>query len=183
MVRNPSRASGQLRPADSLDWEESTEFCKNINAVLPTEAQWEYACRAGSTGPYPNNARLDDIGWYGENSGGSTHQIGLKQANAFGMHDMIGNVMEWCQDYYERDFYARPEATKLDPVNLPPERDEPYDRLRGEADDVALAIGSRALRGGGWEGRPEHCRSADRYKEYKAYRYKSFGLRPARKIH
>lgn len=108
---NPSffKGSDQL-PVECVSWEDAQEFCTKLNAIepvrpgfsyrLPTEMQWEYACRAGTTGPY-HGSRLDDVGWYKENSGGRTHEVGLKQANAWGLRDMHGNVSEWCADWHE----------------------------------------------------------------------------------
>ena len=105
---------------------------------LPTEAQWEFACRAGSTGPYGGNGSLGDMGWYDGNSGGETHPVGQKQANAWGFHDMHGNVYEWCGDWYG-DYGS---AT-TDPAG-------------------PASGGARVLRGGGWCSLGRFCRSAYR---------------------
>ena len=73
-------------------------FLTLTGLALPSEAQWEYACRAGQAGPYSGTGNLDEMGWYSDNSGKTTHAVGGKSANQFGLHDMHGNVAEWCGD-------------------------------------------------------------------------------------
>jgi len=96
---------GDSYPVEMVSWEACQVFITKLNQLvgenrfrLPTEAEWEYACRAGTTGDYYGN--IDAIAWYVENSDGSTQAVGQKQANAFGLYDMLGNVCEQCQDWY-----------------------------------------------------------------------------------
>jgi formylglycine-generating enzyme required for sulfatase activity len=118
---------------------------------LPTEAEWEYACRAGATGPHavPDGASLEDYAWFKANSpdddhpDGTTHKVGTKRPNAFGLHDLHGNVAEWCLDHYEPDFYKKP-ANGF-PVNVPTDRKW-----------------SHVARGGSWADKPDRLRSAAR---------------------
>ncbi len=98
MGNNPSYFEGDDLPVENVSWRDCQEFCKNTGLQLPTEAQWEYACRAGSTGPYAG--KLDEMGWYHDNSERDTHPVGTKQPNAWGLYDMHGNVREWCADWY-----------------------------------------------------------------------------------
>ena len=92
------------RPIIHVSWFDANDFCKWLsgkigeNVHLPTEAQWEYACRAGTTGD--RYGKLDEIAWYNKNSNGKTQPVAQKKPNAFGLYDMLGNVLEWCNDFY-----------------------------------------------------------------------------------
>lgn len=118
---NPSSLKGPQNPVETLSWEEAVEFCRRLSALpdeqaarrvyrLPTEAEWEYACRAGSATVYPSGDRADQVGkyaWIFENSGNvmqnrapAPHPVGQKRPNRWGLFDMQGNVFEWCQDFY-----------------------------------------------------------------------------------
>jgi len=110
----PSEWKEDARPVEKVSWEEVTEFCDKLSALpeeskagriyrLPTEAEWEYACRAGTTTKYSfgeDEKLLGDYGWFDGNSGFQTHRVGLKKPNAWGLYDMHGNVAEWCSDWY-----------------------------------------------------------------------------------
>jgi len=152
MINNPSTFAGAERPVEKVSWEEAMEFCAKLTTqeqaagrlpaghryTLPTEAQWEYACRAGTSGPFAGN--LDSMGWYRSNSGNETQPVRQKQANAWGLHDMHGNVWEWCADYFGGSL---PGGSLSDPTGP--------------------ASGSlRVLRGGGWDSSAADCRSAIR---------------------
>jgi formylglycine-generating enzyme required for sulfatase activity len=124
--------------------------------TLPTEAQWEYACRAGATGPYGGDGNLNDMGWYNQNSGNTTHPVGKKLANAWGLYDMHGNVWEWCFDWYGN--YSG--GTVRDPT--------------GPASGSA-----RVFRGGCWFQDGVGCRSAFRSWHEPGYRLFNLGFRLA----
>ncbi len=157
MGSNPSRfkESGPDAPVEQVSLEDAQEFCRKLSELaeekkagrryrLPTEAQWEYACRAGNAEKYcygDDESRLGDYAWYSKNSDGKTHQVGQKKANAWGLYDMHGNVWEWCEDWYDGMYYA----------------DFPTD------DPTGPPGGSyRVHRGGGWNYFAWVCRSAAR---------------------
>jgi formylglycine-generating enzyme required for sulfatase activity len=112
---NPAKfkEKGDDSPVEQVSYDEAVAFCEKLNErerkqgnltegwayTLPTEAQWEYACGAGEKEPY-SGGTLDEVGWYKDNSGGKTHKVGEKTANAWGLHDMHGNVQEWCLDWH-----------------------------------------------------------------------------------
>ena len=115
MGNNPSAFSdcGETCPVERVSWNDIQAFLDALNAAypganyrLPTEAEWEYAARAGTTGDYGGTGNLDDMGWYLLNSGTRTHFVGQKQPNAFGLYDMHGNVFEWVQDWYSSTYYG-----------------------------------------------------------------------------
>ena len=121
MAVNPSNSKGANLPVEGVSWEDAQKFCEAINRKgdgyryrLPTEAEWEYAARAGNTscryGP------LADVAWSRDNSGGKSHPVGEKKPNAFGLHDTLGNVWEWVQDWYSLTYYGHsPEADPQGP--------------------------------------------------------------------
>ena len=143
MGANPSNFKGDDLPVDSVKWNDAVEFCRKLSALtgrqyrLPTEAEWEYACRAGTSGPYAGS--IDAMAWYSANSGSQTHPVGQKQPNGFGLYDMNGNVWEWCQSLY---------------------RPYPYKADDGREDLQANDV--RVLRGGSWESTASSSRSAYR---------------------
>jgi formylglycine-generating enzyme required for sulfatase activity len=167
MGNNPSRFEGTNLPVENVSYEDALAFCRKLTEreraanrlpegyayTLPTEAQWEYACRAGTTGDHAGN--LNAMAWYYGNSGGKTHGVGGKQANAWGLHDMHGNVWEWCLDW--RDYWGR---NVTDP--------------RGVSSDS-----HRVNRGGSWYDDPDYCRSANRNGYTPSYRYDFLGFRLA----
>ena len=106
MGDNPSLLKGENLPVNNVSWFDVQKFITKLNKKstlylyrLPTEAEWEYTCRAGTKGDYAGN--LDQIAWYKKNSGDKLHPVGQKQPNAWGLYDMHGNVFEWCEDWYE----------------------------------------------------------------------------------
>ncbi len=105
MGKNPSHFKGDpALPVENISWNDAKRFCEKLSRMtgmgyrLPSEAEWEYACRAGTTGDYAGD--LDAMAWYSKNSGSETHPVGQKQSNAFGLYDMHGNVREWCEDVW-----------------------------------------------------------------------------------
>ena len=172
MGDNPSEFKGERRPVETVSWKDSQRFCERMNdlvpglrAQLPTEAQWEYACRAGSEGAYCDGSdctepvgkdpALEVLGWYGENSGNSSRAVKGKAGNAWGLFDVHGNVWEWCRD--AREDYV--EGKQVDPFR--------------EGVDSAF----RVLRGGSWLDDAGYCRSAIRLGPHPENRYRNVGLR------
>ena len=160
----PSFFAGDDLPVEQVsldDLKEPDGFLGRTGLSLPSEAQWEYACRAGSTGPFAGNGLLDDMGWFSENSEVRTHDVGTKQANDFGLHDMHGNVNEWCEDVYSEDFYASELAYGPDPLSTE-------------------GFVSRVIRGGYFLANGEDVRSANRESAFPNLRNFSVGFRPVR---
>jgi len=114
--RGGSRMSTESNyPIVWVSWKNSSAFCRWLSQIcgmtlrLPTEAEWEYACRAGTTTPRSfgsDSCALSDYGWHVGNSGDKTHPVGRKRPNSWGLYDMHGNVWEWCQDWYDEKYYA-----------------------------------------------------------------------------
>ena len=158
-------ASRWQLPVEQVSWDDCQEFCKKagLGFRLPTEAEWEYACRAGASGPYAGTGVLNETGWYDGNSGGKTHPAGSKKPNAWGLCDMHGNVWEWCQDYYGGDY---PSSAATDPTG-------------------PSAGADRAIRSGCCGSPPKRCRSANRregepnsWSEYLGFRVVLPAVRP-----
>ncbi|MBR6020824.1 MAG: formylglycine-generating enzyme family protein [Kiritimatiellae bacterium] len=155
MGKNPSAHEGDNLPVECVSWADCQEFCEKTGLSLPTEAEWEYACRAGTTGDYGGTGRLEDMGWYDDNSGGNTHPVGQKRANAWGLHDMHGNVWEWCADWYG-DY---PSGAVTDPTG-------------------AGSGGDQVLRGGCSGDNASYCRSAFRRRFLPGFWPGNSGFRP-----
>jgi formylglycine-generating enzyme required for sulfatase activity len=171
---NPSYFRGdERRPVENVSWDEATEYCQKLteteraagrlpsgwNYRLPTESEWEYACRVGTATKYSfgdDEERLGDYAWFKENSGGKTHPVGEKSPNAWGLYDLHGNVWEWCTDSYGA--YQSGEVT--DP-------------------SVPSAGSYPVFRGGGWNGGAWYCRSADRCWNEPSFRDRFLGFRLA----
>ncbi len=200
MHENPSEFKSPRRPVEKVSWNDAKTFLQRINEkcqglalALPNEAQWEYACRAGTdtalyAGPIEiigeNNApALDDIAWYGGNSGidydlddgwdssswtemqhpnpkSGTREVGQKQPNPWGLYDMLGSVLEWVEDSWHSNY-----------------DDAPIDGVVWESADAG---GAKVLRGGSWSGYAGHCRSAFRYYYQPGSQGSDFGFRCAR---
>jgi len=151
--KNPSKFEGPQNPVEQVSWNDAVEFCRKLSELpaekkagyvyrLPTEAEWDYACRAGTTTAYSfgdSESELGDYAWYNKNSGDTTHPVGGKKPNPWGLYDMHGNVWEWCQDRHG----SYPSGSVTDPTG-------------------AVSGSNRVLRGGCWGFNSGYCRSAHR---------------------
>ena len=163
----PSKFKGRTLPVEQVSWDEAQEFVKKLSEKtgklyrLPSEAEWEYAARAGSQNSYSfadNVGELNAFAWFNNNADRQTHPVGEKSPNAFGLFDMHGNVWEWVQDRQNESYVGAP------------------------SDGSAWATGAneRVLRGGSWSNYPQHLRSAVRNRAVSGVRYSDFGFRVAR---
>ena len=167
MGRNPSEFKGAKNPVEDVSWTDCQSFVAKLKEKLPgqpfrlpTEAEWEYGCRAGTTGDYcygDGEGLLAEYAWYGGNANGTTHPVGEKKPNGWGLYDMHGNVWEWCADWYG-DYPAT-----------------------AVADPQGAAAGSyRVIRGGSWNYYGYYCRAAGRYGSSPTRTSNSIGFRLAR---
>jgi formylglycine-generating enzyme required for sulfatase activity len=165
MGKNPSKHVAARHPVESVSWDDAVDFCARLSKEgctyrLPTEAEWEYACRAGGTTAYcygDDPKELGEYAWYLANAGEGTRPVGLKLPNAWGMYDLHGNVWEWCQDWYggyERDLAEDP---------------------HGPADGTY-----RVVRGGSWFDYPLPMRCASRGRNAPSNRSDDQGFRVVR---
>jgi len=147
---NPSNFKGNDKPVEQVSWVEAQPFCNKLSEIthqaarLPSEAEWEFACRAGTTTVYysgDTEADLARAAWNYANSNITTHPVGQKEPNIFGLFDMHGNVWQWCEDFFSADYYGRAEA------------ENPQGPTQGNC---------RVLRGGSWCDNSVGCRSAYR---------------------
>ena len=161
MGNNPASFKGANRPIESITWKDTQEFLRKLNAHrnsrsledsgslefrLPSEAQWEYAARAGSQTAYSfgdNESVLGEYAWYRANSGDETHPVGQKKPNDFGLYDLHGNVWEWCADTWFGNYVVAPNDGSA----------------RGSLDDGKAKV----VRGGSWGDVPYNLRSANRF--------------------
>ena len=171
MGTNPSRFTGRQNPVDRVSWDDAVEFCRKLSALpaekkagyvyrLPTEAEWEYSCRAGTQTTYSfgdSESELGEYAWYYDNSERTTHPVGGKKPNPWGLYDMHGNVWEWCSDRYGN----YPSGSVTDPTG-------------------ATSGSYRVIRGGSWSDTSQYARSAGRNRSSPDNRYNNMGFRVLR---
>lgn len=188
---NPSEFLGDQKPVDSVSWYDAVEFCARLsrysgrNYRLPSEAEWEYACRAGTTTPFyfgetisttlaNYDASDQEKGAYGRGvrgeSKGKTTEVGsFDAANAFGLHDLHGNVWEWCADPWHDNYEGAPNQGEVWDEN----HNYYYDYLH-HLNNLLTSKNLRILRGGSWKSTPMYCRSAVRNDKYPDYNFCGF---------
>ena len=165
MGSNPSSFKGDNLPVECVSWDDCQEFIRKLSALtgqnfrLPTEAEWEFACRGGNNSrgyKYSGSNDIDSVAWYKDNSGGNTHPVATKLSNELGIYDMSGNVWEWCSDWYDK-YSSGAQANPKGPES-----------------------GScRVFRGGGWGSYAGYCRSSNRGYNTPTHRHDRLGLRLA----
>ena len=168
MGNNPSNftSCGDNCPVEQISWNDAQAFIQKLNAKtgkqyrLPSEAEWEYACRAGGRQAYCGSDDLDSVAWHDGNSGNRTHPVAEKQANSFGLYDMSGNVWEWVGDSYHADY-----------------KGAPTDGSAWQGDDA-----NRVLRGGSWIVSPRVGHEAGRNWYEPGSSYYNLGFRLARML-
>jgi formylglycine-generating enzyme required for sulfatase activity len=167
MGSNPSYFKGSNLPVENVSWNDCQQFITKLNQLtgrkfrLPTEAEWEYAASGGvlSRGyKYSGSNDIGSVAWYSDNSGKKTHPVGQKQANELGIYDMSGNVLEWCQDWYDKEYYSK------SPSNNPCNN---------------ISASCRVIRGGDWIGVAGDCRVAIRSYDTPVISLNFLGLRLA----
>lgn len=176
MGNNPSYFKGDGLPVENVSWEEVQEFLRKLNEMenvrsyrLPTEAEWEYAARAGTMTGYAfgeEATKLYEYAWFLKNSELRTHSTGLKKPNPWGFYDMYGNVGEWVQDEYHISYKGAPSDGSA--------WENPF--------SSALSKPVRIRRGGGWNGNAGCCRSAERLFAAQDRRFNSLGFRVAKEV-
>ena len=163
----------EQHPVINVTWHGANEFCAWLNQktgknyALPSEAQWEYAARGGNQSlgfPYAGSYKLKEVGWYSKNSNGETKPVGLKLPNELGLHDMSGNVDEWCLDHWHENYEGAPKdgSAWLDPEKA----NDPEAR--------------RVVRGGSWSNNDNFCRVSFRFRYVANYRFFNLGFRVLR---
>jgi formylglycine-generating enzyme required for sulfatase activity len=167
----PQSLRGDQQPVVCVDWGQARTFAKWVGADLPTEAEWEYAARGGQSFTYAGSNSPDDVAWYASNSGGGTKAVGTKQANAFGLHDMSGNVWEWTLDEYKSDYTGAPSDGQQAVGSLP--------TCSTKCDNGAAG---RVNRGGSWSDVASNLRVAYRFSVSPVLRLGVLGLRLRRTL-
>ncbi len=159
MGMNPSHFRGERLPVDTVTWQDASTYCTAVGMRLPTEEEWEYAARAGTTAPRYGD--LDAVAWYSDNGGLQTHEVRSKQPNAWGLYDMLGNVDEWTADWLDEDLYSQ--SPTQDPQRVSSEQ-------------------YRAARGGSWSAVPMGVRVSHRFKGGRGYITDFSGFRCAGEV-